>query len=133
MATAVVNFWEVGQDVTELQSLGTLASLNPAKCGFYDQNVKGEKRIIFVVENAEGKRKKVGCSTYLSKVVREGIATHGENSIKKALLNTNFGYDETKQTFWFTTNTLKLTDVADVMSATDITMDELMGELVPQA
>ena len=127
MATAVVNLWEVGADATSLVPMGTLTSFKPAKCGFYDQNIKGEKRVIFVVQNSEGKQKKIGCSPYLSKQVREGIATHGKDSVEQALLNTSFGYDEGKGTFWFTTNTLKLTDVSVIMKAKKLTMADLLA------
>jgi hypothetical protein len=127
METKVLNLWEVGAAVTSLVPMGTLVSFNPAKSGFYDQNIKGEKRVIFVVQNAEGKQKKVGCSTWLSKTVREKIITHGEESVKQALLNTDFGYDEVKGSFWFTTNTLHLTDVAVTMKAKKLTYEDLLA------
>ena len=124
METKVVNFWEAGTSTSEMVTVGKLIETAPVSCGFRLQNLRGDRRIVFTVVNKEGVKKQVFCSTSLSEVVRAGISTHGEDTIKNVLLNSVVGLNDKNQ-YWFTSDTLVLTSVAQALKAKNLTMEEL--------
>jgi hypothetical protein len=124
MVQTSVSFWEAGTSTSELITVGKLIDTAPVSCGFRTQNLKGERRVVFTVVNKEGIKKQVFCSTPLSEVVRAGIITHGEASIKNTLLNSVVGLNEKNQ-YWFTGDTLVLTSIADALKAKSLTIEEL--------